>query len=161
MTTEQYSIGYEEGYQDGWNAAMEPSQQEPAQMTEWAHLPNAAHIDRVLTHVRAHPDKWSTARDAARDAAWVAAWSAAKDTDRDAASDAASDAAIDAAMGAAMVAAMVAAMSAARGACMALVAWDDCAYILDMHPDAVKLLNNPAAVLLYPAVIAMQGEANE
>ena len=23
MTTEQYSIGYDEGYQDGWNAAME------------------------------------------------------------------------------------------------------------------------------------------
>jgi len=23
MTTEQYSIGYEEGYQDGWNAAMD------------------------------------------------------------------------------------------------------------------------------------------
>ena len=31
MTTEQYSIGYEEGYQAGWNAAMDakPAQQEP------------------------------------------------------------------------------------------------------------------------------------
>jgi hypothetical protein len=24
MTTEQYSIGYEEGYQDGWNEAQKP-----------------------------------------------------------------------------------------------------------------------------------------
>ncbi len=31
MTTEQYSIGYDEGYQAGWNAAMDakPAQQEP------------------------------------------------------------------------------------------------------------------------------------
>lgn len=27
MTTEQYSIGYDEGYQDGWNAAMDTSPQ--------------------------------------------------------------------------------------------------------------------------------------
>ncbi len=25
MATEEYSIGYEEGYQDGWNAALEPT----------------------------------------------------------------------------------------------------------------------------------------
>ncbi len=25
MATEEYSIGYEEGYQDGWNAAVEPT----------------------------------------------------------------------------------------------------------------------------------------
>jgi hypothetical protein len=31
MTTEQYSIGYEEGYQTGWNDAMEslPAQRNP------------------------------------------------------------------------------------------------------------------------------------
>ena len=30
MTTEQYAIGYETGYQDGWNAAMEqPAKREP------------------------------------------------------------------------------------------------------------------------------------
>lgn len=27
MATEEYSIGYEEGYQDGWNAALEPEPQ--------------------------------------------------------------------------------------------------------------------------------------
>jgi len=31
MTTEQYSIGYDEGYQAGWNAAMDakPAQRKP------------------------------------------------------------------------------------------------------------------------------------
>ena len=37
-------------------------------MTAWAHLPNAAHIDRVLAHLSAHPERW--------DAAWDAAWDA-------------------------------------------------------------------------------------
>lgn len=47
---------------------------------------------------------------------------------------------------------------AAALACFALAAWDDCAYILDLPPDAVKLLavhDNPQAILLYPAVLAM------
>ena len=35
-------------------------------MTAWAHLPNAAHIDQVLAHLKAHPEKWT--------AAWSAAW---------------------------------------------------------------------------------------
>lgn len=26
MATEEYSVGYNEGYQDGWNAALEPTQ---------------------------------------------------------------------------------------------------------------------------------------
>ena len=58
-----------------------------------------------------------------------------------------------------------AARGAARGAawdaCTALTAWDDCAYILDMPADAVRLLagvGNHAAVLLLPAVLAMNGD---
>ena len=41
-------------------------------MAAWAHLPNAAHIDRILTHLREHPECWG----AARDVAWGAAWGA-------------------------------------------------------------------------------------
>ena len=71
----------------------------------WAHLPNAAHIDRILSHLRDHPDRWGAARDAARDAAWGATRGAAWDAARDAARaetwaeawDAARDAAWDAA----------------------------------------------------------------
>ena len=42
-------------------------------------------------------------------------------------------------------------------ACHALIAWDDCEYLLDLDPDAVRLLagvGNDAAILLYPAVLA-------
>lgn len=105
-------------------------------MTAWAHLPNAAHIDRVLVHVAQNPEAW----DATWDAAWGAAWGAARDAARDAAWDAARD--------------------AAWGVIAALVAWDDCAYLLDQTPDFLRaqtnLVGDPAALLLLPAVIAMK-----
>ena len=93
-------------------------------MTAWTHLPNAAHIDRMLAHTKQHPARWDAAwgaaRGAARDAAWDAAW----------------------------------------GAIAALVAWDDCAYLLDQAPDflraQINLVGDHRAVLLLPAVIAMK-----
>jgi hypothetical protein len=109
----------------------------------WAHLPNAKHIDRVLAHLHAHPDKWSAAWGAARDAAWSAAWGAAR------------AAAWDAARGAARAAAW----DAARGAAYALIAWDDAGDVLAMPVDAVRLLaacGHPPAVLLLPACIAFE-----
>ena len=39
---------------------------------------------------------------------------------------------------------------------MALIAWDNCAYLLDTDPDKVRvlaLLGQPAAILLLPAAI--------
>ena len=123
--------------------------------TVWAHLPNAPHIDRVLAHLSAHPQAWDAARGAARDAArgaaldaawgaaWAAAWAAAR----------------DAARGAAWGAAWAAAWAAARDALAALIAWDDCAYILDLPVDAVRTLagcGHHPAVLMLPAVIALQ-----
>lgn len=42
-------------------------------------------------------------------------------------------------------------------ACHALIAWDDCEYLFDLDPDAVRLLagvGNDAAILLYPAILA-------
>ena len=55
-----------------------------------------------------------------------------------------------------------AARDAAWGAVAALVAWDGCAHLLDQTPEFVQahinLTNDPAAVLLLPAVIAFQGE---
>jgi hypothetical protein len=53
-------------------------------------------------------------------------------------------------------AAWAAAWDAARAAVMALIAWDNCAYLLDTDPDKVRvlaLLGQPAAILLLPAVI--------
>ena len=66
-------------------------------------------------------------------AAWDAAWDAARDAAGDAVWVAAGD------------------------AVWALIAWDDCAYLLDTDPDKVRvlaLLGHPAAILLLPAVIA-------
>ena len=104
--------------------------------TAWTHLPNAAHIDRVLAHLKQHPDRWSAARGAAWDAARGAAWDAARGAAWDAARD------------------------AARDAIAALVAWDDCAYLLDQTPDflrgCINLVGDHKAVLLLPAAIAMK-----
>ena len=132
--------------------------------TAWAHLPNAAHIDRVLASLTDTPELWHAARDAAReaarDAAWYAAWDTAWDTARYAARgtawDTARDAAWDAARSAAWGAARDFAWDAARGAIAALVAWDDCGVFLDMPPDAVRLVaasGHHPAVLLLPAAI--------
>ena len=129
-------------------------------MTAWAHFPNAAHIDRVLAHLKQHPDRWNAARgaawNAAGGAAWDAAWSAAKSATR----SATRDAAWDAAWSAAWDAARGPAWDAARGVIAALVAWDDCAYLLDQAPDflraQINLVGDHRAILLLPAVIAMK-----
>ena len=145
-------------------------------MTAWAHLPNAAHIDRVLAHLKQHPDRWDAAWDTARGAAWDAAWDTARGAAWNAARGAAWDAAWsaaraawdaargpawDAAWDAAWAAAWDAARGAARGVIAALVAWDDCAYLLDQTPDFLRAQINLVdghhqAILLLPAVIAMK-----
>ena len=115
--------------------------------TAWAHLPNAAHVDRILASLAAHPKKW----DAAQTAAQTAARGAARDAAWDAAWDAARDAAWIAARGAARGAAWIAARGAAWTAITALIAWDDCAYMLELPEDTLKVLlavGNEQALLL-------------
>jgi hypothetical protein len=122
-------------------------------MNEWSHLPNAAHIDWVLCDVKAHPKRWNAAHGAEWNAAYASAWSAAHGAVRNAAWVAAWSAAIAART------ARGAAARTARGAIAALIAWDDCAYILDLPCGAVRLMvftGHPAAVLLYPAVLAKE-----
>jgi len=125
--------------------------------TAWADLPNAKYIDMIMYSL-----KENTARDAAKDAAWDAARYATSDAAyyaaRDAVYDAADNAARDAAYNAAWDAADNAAKGAAYDAVRALIAWDDCGYLLDENPEDVKmlaLLGNQAAVLLYPACFAL------
>jgi len=133
-------------------------------MNAWSHLPNAAHIDRVLESSKSHPEvwdaAWGAAYDATREAAWGAAYDATRDAAYDAARDAAYDAARDAAWYAARDAAWYAARDAARSAILALIAYDDAAKYLDMPSDQLKtweiLSEDPAAVLLLPAVIAYE-----
>ena len=57
-----------------------------------------------------------------------------------------------------------AARNAATGAILALMAWDDCAYLIDQKPEHIKvmaLLGHEASILLEPAVIAMYEEQME
>ena len=54
-----------------------------------------------------------------------------------------------------------AAWDAASDAIAALVAWDDCGPIVDLPPDAVRLLaasGHQPAILLYPAVVVLNSE---
>ena len=142
-------------------------------MNTWDNLPNAKHIDRVLEAFKKNPASWVAAWDeaAADVAAWNAAWHTAGYAAWHAVSEAVSDAASDAARNAVwhavrhaarhVEAARHAARHAAKGAVLALVAYDDCAYLLDMPSDQVKILASlgmPAAVLLYPACLVFENE---
>jgi hypothetical protein len=133
-------------------------------MNAWSHLPNAHHIDRTIESVKENPEIWSAswnaswnatmaAYDAARDAAWAAA---ARSAARDATRDAAMDAASDATRGAAWCAAWYAAWAATA----ALIVYDDASKYLEMSSDQLRvwaiLSEDPAAVLLLPAVIAFE-----
>jgi small ligand-binding sensory domain FIST len=111
-------------------------------MSTWSHLANAKHIDRIIAHVRAHPAAWANATAAAwsaarraRNAVWNAAWSDAAE------------------------AAWSAAKGSARLAIFALVAWDRASGLMDLPAEQVKvlaLLGDQAAMLIYPAVAAME-----
>ena len=123
--------------------------------TKWAHLSNAAHIDAVLASLKANPDEWYAAWGAAQSAAWYAARDAAWYAARDAAWCAARDAVYDAVWDAAGDAAG----DAACGAILALIAYDDCAHMLDSEPDELRILSKlgvDAATLMIPAAIAFK-----
>jgi hypothetical protein len=122
-------------------------------MNAWSHLPNAHHIDLVLESVKSHPEIWATwdeawVVDPSRVAAWNAIWLAAREASWLAYRDAAWNAARDAAEVVAWYAAI------------ALIAYDDASKYLDMPVDQLRvwaiLSEEPAAVLLLPAVIAFE-----
>ena len=123
--------------------------------TAWAHLPNAKHIDWVLASLKVHPKKWEGARQRrsmAKDEAWDAAWDAASDAARNLPRNVAWDAATvwDESN------AMVSGFHSARDAISALVAWDDCAYMIESEIGELKILaklGDPRAILLLPACI--------
>jgi hypothetical protein len=133
-------------------------------MNAWSHLPNACHIDRIIESVKSHPEIWDAARGAAWDAALgaarYAAWNAAWNAAWGAVMNAAMSAAMNAALGAARYAAWGAALGAALGAIAALIAYDDASKYLEMTSDQLRvwaiLSEDPAAVLLLPAVVAFE-----
>ena len=125
-------------------------------MSEWSHLANAKHIDRIIAHVEANYETWDVAvraagalplaaRNAVRQAVYDAAWPA-----------------------------MVVAMrvrcfmpasrdwgdgDAADDAVLALVAWDYAGGLMDLPAEQVKvlaILGDQAAILMYSAIEAME-----
>jgi hypothetical protein len=124
----------------------------------WDHLPNAKHIDAILASVKAHPKEWGAARAAARiavsDAAWGAAWGAARGAAWGAARGASWDAARGAEWDAASSAAYYTAKGAAGDAIVALIAYDDCAYMLNSNPCELEIIakfGDERAILLLSA----------
>ena len=136
--------------------------------TEWSHLPNAAHIDSVIASLKANPYEWSKAQayaawnaawNAARNAARNAAWNAARNAAWNAVRNAARNAAWNAARNAAWYAAYDAAYDAAWHTILALIAFNDCAHMLDSEPDELRVLSRlgvDAATLMIPAAIAFK-----
>ena len=121
-------------------------------MSAWSHLPNAAHIDRVLTSLKEHSEIWITVLNAVPYAAWDAA--------RDEVWDAARDEVWEEAQSRARTSAWGAAWFATQSVILALVAYDHSAKYLNMTSENLKtwalLSEEPAAVLLLPAVIAFE-----
>jgi len=127
--------------------------------TVWAHLPNAKHIDWVLASLKANPKKWA--------AVWYAIWDAAYGAALDAIDDAGRyetfDAANNAAYNTASDTARDAARSAAYDAILALIAYDDCAYMIESEIGELKIIaafGDPRAILLLPACIVYNETRN-
>lgn len=141
-------------------------------MTVWSNLPNAAYIDSIIESLKLHSEVWTetclTTGFLARNKVWsgvasaalTAAWRAALSAARDAALSAALSAIRDTVRYAAWHTAWDARKNAAIGAVVALTIYDDSAKYLDMTSDELKvwalLSEDPAAVLLLPAVIAYE-----
>jgi hypothetical protein len=143
----------------------------------WAALPNADLIDRVLHHVQYHMTLWALAnQDQARwnsvhtvgaaDTAWDVVNAAGRDVMAHAAIDRVSDVCWtvmrsypehDTSHDAACRL-YVAARYAVSDVVLALVAWDDCAELLTLSPNQLRMmerLGHPGAILLWPAAAVL------
>jgi hypothetical protein len=115
-------------------------------MSAWDHLPNAAHIDRVLASVKSYPELW--------DQAWGQVWSQSLGQ--------VWSQAFDQVWVQARYQAIDQVSFRARGALLALIAYDDCAKYLDLPLDQLQMLyhltEHPACILLQPAVLVFEKE---
>ena len=131
----------------------------------WDHLPNAKYIDAILASVKACPTAWMSAsssiKDTIRQEVWRSAQEASRTADRDLIVYASWNVVLNpmsAARWAARDKTSGPPRSAARLATRALIAWDDCAYILDSDLAEVEILarlGDHKAILLLPACKAL------
>lgn len=122
-------------------------------MNSWAHLPNAVHIDRILLSFKLYPYQWNEAsgiicdeaQDEARGEVFAATYEARRSTVYSTVWSAAWASA-----------AWSTSWDVLRGALMCLVAYDDCAYMIDSDVGELKILaafGDEKAILLLPACI--------
>ena len=134
--------------------------------TPWAHLPNAAHIDRVFASLNSNFKQWRRAAYTVQGYEWVevrnSAWHSARQAVRVQSRDAVWMEVRKAVIAQRRLAADVGRMWAAadeaydvaRDTILALVAYDECAYMLDSDPGELAIvakLGDPRALLLLPA----------
>ena len=118
--------------------------------TPWAHLPNAVHIDRVVASAKADPDHWN----AAESEKWAVAWNATRDLLKEQGRYDEWSTASSAVWLARQQRSSAASWSSVREALLALVAYDDCAYMLDSDPGELAILakfGDRRAIMLLPA----------
>lgn len=141
-------------------------------MSEWAHLPNALHIDRIFIDVPRRPGVWRRAYDAtslrygqdAREKVWNAAWNRSDDSDdfawmwvgpwneiRRRALHAESDR-------------TTRAHYSASDPILALCRWEEAGSMMSLQPAALRLLiasDNNAALLMYSASLAFSTDGHD
>ena len=125
-------------------------------MTAWANLPNAVHIDRVVASALANPSQWVEARGVAQEAVraevWCKAWSTVQDAGRSA--EWWEVRAEVWAVRTEWATAWREAYETLQDALLALIAFDDCGYMLDSDPGELAIIakfGNTKAVLLLSA----------
>ena len=119
--------------------------------TKWSHLPNAEHIDRILASVKSHPYQWSVMRNVIDNPAWQRAADMVYNKGR------------DKEWSAAWKALWKIGWNVGRGALLCLVAYDDCAYLLDSEIGELRILaafGDPKAILLLPTCIVFHSTKN-
>ena len=117
--------------------------------TPWAQLPNASHINRVFAAVKANPSRW---RGEIIDyIGWDAVWTAAHAQVEKQGREAIWQAVMRSALHDSLLGVII---GGAYQPVLALVAYDDCAYMLDATPDDITMLamlGDPKAALLLQA----------
>jgi len=129
-------------------------------MNDWEDLPNASHIDWVLTSLKTHRKIWYNTYDQAGHQAWKQArgqasgqaWKQA----RGQVCSQVRDQAFGQAWGQAWGQVYDQAFKQVWGACVALIAYDDCNKYLSMTSNELevwaKISEDPSAILLLPMV---------
>lgn len=126
-------------------------------MTTWAHLPNSKHIDWVLASAMEHPEiweeAWNTTREMRSYTTYSIKWHAMRTIIREISTK---EAAYRAEWGYLWDEMGGPVMCATRDAILALIAHDECGYMIESEVGELKLLakfGDPRAIMLLPACI--------